>query len=154
MKQAISRNPTNWKASKELAELYRRDFQKTGEALRYDEQAERPTHQMTQPRKRGYSEKWGLLLRDGGQVDSASQAIERLGVAYGLNENDPITVNALAHLYEKRGAYRKVIDLCKPWKDIAVGKARENILPMLERAYRSQGCLIEANEIRAKLKQS
>jgi len=39
LKQAISRNPTNWRACRELAELFRHDYQKLGDALRYYEQA-------------------------------------------------------------------------------------------------------------------
>jgi len=73
-------------------------------------------------------------------------------VAYKLNAKDPITVYALANLYEKRGANRRVVELCKPWKDIATGKTRDNLLPMLERAYRSLNDLIEANEVRARLR--
>lgn len=151
LRQAVARNPKNWKACKELAELYRHHFKKTGDALRYYEQAAMNGPKDARSKAMLFRE-WGLVLRDSGAADSIARAREKLETAYDLDNRDPITVYALAQQLERSGAYRKVVDICTPWMASANIKSKRLILPFLERSHSRLGNIIEADNVKRQIK--
>ena len=151
LRQAITRNPRSWRAYKELAELNRHEFRRISEALRFYEQAavNAPSDRFE---KAKLFREWGILLRDSGQIDALQQSMQKLESALQLNGSDMVTITALAQLYEKRGSWVKVIDLCEPWKDEVYGRARETMFPMLMRAYERSGDQLKAIDIRDRMR--
>ncbi|WP_156346537.1 tetratricopeptide repeat protein [Verrucomicrobium spinosum] len=152
LKQAISRNPRNWRAYRSLAELQRHEFKRPGEALRLYEQAAANSPKDRIERAKLYRE-WGILLRDSGQTDAVDQAASKLEEAHELNSRDWVTVTALAQIYDRRGASAKVIELCEPLKREVYGKTKEKMLPLLLKAYQRSGEVVAVAEIRALLGQ-
>lgn len=152
LRQAIARNPRTWRAYRELAELYRHEFRQTGEALRLYEQAAANAPSDRFERAKLFRE-WGILLRDCGQVDALQEATRKLEAALELNTRDVVTTTALAQLYDKRGAWAKVITLCEPWQNEVYGRAKNTMLPILLRAYERDGDQLKAIAVRDLIQQ-
>jgi tetratricopeptide (TPR) repeat protein len=150
--QAISRNPRSWRAYRELAELHRHEFRNIGQAIRNYEQAAANAPKDTFEKARIFRE-WGILLRDSGQPDAASEAEQKLLTSLELNSRDIVTITALAQLYDRRGASFKVLELCEPWAAEVYGRAKETMLPLLLKAYHQTGNMLKEAEIRDRLRE-
>lgn len=148
--EAISRNNRSWRSYRELGELNRHELNRKSEAIRCYEKAASCAPKDKGEKARIYRE-WGLLLRDSGQIDASSQATEKLETALRLNPQDVVTVTALAQMYERKGAWVRVIQLCEPWRHQVWGRARETMLPVLLRAYEHQNDLLKVAEVKGML---
>lgn len=147
LNQAITRNPRNWRALKELAEIHRHDHQNLGQAMDLYERAVANAPKDAYEQSKLYRE-WGLLTRDSGEQGAADKAAERLERANELNGRDPITAIALAQLYEKRGQHGKTIRLLAPWAPTVYGVFKDAMLEALEKAYGKSGELVKAADIK------
>jgi len=65
-----------------------------------------------------------MLLRDSGRPDAIDEAVAKFEIARHETPNDPTLLHALASLYDRRGVYRKVIEL---W-----GRATEDVAQATE----------------------
>ncbi len=148
LKEAVSRNDRSWRCYRELAELSRHELNRKSDAIRFYEKAASCAPKDKGDKARIYRE-WGLLIRDSGQLDASSQATEKLETSIQLNPHDVVTVTALAQMYERKGAWMRVIQLCEPWRDRVWGRARETMLPVLLRAYERQNDFLKVAEIKA-----
>lgn len=147
LRQAIARNPRSWRAYKQLAELNRHEFNRTGEAIRFYELAVANAPSNHFERAKLYRE-WGILLRDSGQIDAVDQAKQKLETAFGLNRRDYLTITVLSQLYEKQGAWLKIIELCEPVVNDVFGNVKDAIMQLLRRAYERNGDMLKAIQIR------
>lgn len=148
--QALSRNPRSWRAAKAAGEFYRHRRHNRVEALRLYEVAGANAPKRGHERAVVFRE-WGLLVRDSGQPNALALAEEKLQAAMDQAPSDPIARHALANCYDKRGAYRLVIELVEPVVDTKNQRTRELTLPLLLRAYEKTNELLKASELRAKL---
>jgi tetratricopeptide (TPR) repeat protein len=128
--QAISRNPTSWKAARRYAEFERHVNRNTTNALALYERAAANAPRRGQDRALIFRE-WGMLLRDSGRPDATDAAIEKFEVALIETPNDSMLVHALATMYDRKGVYRRVIELLEPLKTHASRKTREMSLQFL-----------------------
>ena len=92
-----------------------------------------------------------MLLRDSGRPDATDSAIEKFEVALIETPNDPTLVHALATMYDRKGVFRRVIELLEPFKTHARRKTREMSLQLLLRAYERTGGIGEAAQAKAEL---
>lgn len=151
LRQAIARNARSWRAYRELAELYRHEFKRIGDALRCYEQAAANAPSDRFEKAKLFRE-WGILIRDSGLADAQQQSVIKLEAALELNGRDIVTITALAQQYDRKGAWFKVIDLCAPWKDEVYGRAKETMLPLLQRAYEQTGDDLKSLELKERLR--
>ncbi len=148
--QAISRNPTSWKAARKYAEFERHVNRNMTNALALYERAAANAPRRGQDRALIFRE-WGMLLRDSGRPDATDSAIEKFEVALIETPNDPTLVHALATMYDRKGVFRRVIELLEPFKTHARRKTREMSLQLLLRAYERTGGIGEAAQAKAEL---
>jgi tetratricopeptide (TPR) repeat protein len=94
---------------------------------------------------------WALLLRDSGSAEATDLAIEKFEIALSETPNDPITIFNLARMYERKGAYRRVITLLEPLATHPSDKARRLALPVLVTAYERAGDRLKAVELRDRM---
>lgn len=149
LNQAIARNPRNWQALRDLAEIHRHDHQNIGQAMSLYERAVANAPKDAYEQSKLYRE-WGLLTRNSGEQGAADRAAERLEHANELNSRDPITAMALAQIYEKRGQHGKTIRLLEQWVPTVYGIFKEPVLEALEKAYERSGELVKASDIKRK----
>jgi tetratricopeptide (TPR) repeat protein len=149
--QALSRNPKSWFAARRLAEFERSVNLNRTRALELYERAAANAPATGADRALVFRE-WGMLLRDSGQPTAVTDAIEKFELARLETPNDAILVHALASLYDRRGVYRKVIELVEPFAHSPSPKSRVMFLRLLVRAYDSTGAMLEAVESRRDLR--
>jgi tetratricopeptide (TPR) repeat protein len=149
-RQALSRNPRSWKAARAAAEFYRHKRNNNLEALTLYRVAGAHAPVRGRERTRIFRE-WGLLLRDSGEPGAAKEAEEKLLAAHESDPADPIARYALAGLYDRRGAYRKVIELLEPIRTTQNPKTRQMSLPLLLKAYDKSRDIVKAAELRREL---
>ena len=145
--QALQRNPTSWKAAKITAEFYRHKLQNLNEALRLYEQAAAHAPRRGPERARIFRE-WGILTRDSGSPDATDSAIEKLTEAHAEAPDDVVAISVLAQLMDRKGAYKRVIELVEPIKDSQKPESRRFTLPLLLKAYERLGEIVKAVELR------
>ena len=143
--QALSRNPRSWAAARRYAEFERHVNQDRTRALELYERAAANAPARGADRALIFRE-WGILLKDSGRPDAINEAIERFEVARLETPNDPTLLHALAVLYDRRGVYRKVIELLEPLAQHPSPKTRSMVLRLLQRAYERTGGMLEAAE--------
>jgi tetratricopeptide (TPR) repeat protein/type II secretory pathway predicted ATPase ExeA len=145
--QAIIRDPTNWKALKEFAEFYRHKLVNPSMAIQlYDQAAANaPVHG---PDRALIFRERGMLYRDSGLPDATDIAIECFLIAYKISPNDRITIHALAHMYDRKGQFGKVINLLEPLRKHHSKLTRKKSLPLLLKAYQSNGDMLKEVEIK------
>jgi tetratricopeptide (TPR) repeat protein len=148
--QALSRNPKGWLAARRLAEFERHINNNRTRAMELYERAAANAPARGADRALIFRE-WGMLLRDSGMPDAISQAIEKFELARQETPNDPKLLHALAALYDRRGVYRKVIELLEPLGSHPSPKTRAMSLRLLVRAYDETGAMLEAAEARRDL---
>ena len=149
-RQALQRNPRSWKAARQFAEFCRHKLQRTRDALTYYEQAAANAPRDGFERALIFRE-WGILLRQSGSPEAADLAAEKLEIAVAARPNDHIAITALAQVLERKGQYRRVIELLSDLSMTATGKTRDLVLPMLLNAYEQVGDMVNAAITRAKI---
>jgi tetratricopeptide (TPR) repeat protein len=149
-RQALARNPRSWRAARTAAEFHRHRRNNAIEALALYEVAGGNAPKRGSERALIFRE-WGLLLRDSGKPDSVARAEEKFAVAYVENPADPVTLYALATCFDRRGAYRKVIELLEPIAATKNERARKQTLPILLKAYERTHEMLKAAELRRKI---
>jgi tetratricopeptide (TPR) repeat protein len=151
-KQAISRDPTNWKALREYAEFCRHKLEDQTTAIQlYDQAAANaPVHG---PDRALIFRERGMLYRDSGLPDATDIAIDCFLIAYGISPNDKVTIHALAHMYDRKGQYLKVIELLEPLRKHHDRMTRKKTLPILLKAYQSTNEILKLAEVRIEIRE-
>jgi tetratricopeptide (TPR) repeat protein len=150
--QALERNPASWRAARLLAEFERHVNRDQGRALQYYEQAAHHAPARGNDRALIFRE-WGMLLRESGRADATDQATEKFEVALKETPNDPLLIHALAMMYDRKGVYRRVIELLEPLRRHPSPRNRKYALTLLVKAYDRTTALLEAAEARAELRE-
>lgn len=148
-KQALERNPKSWRAARLAGEFYRHLVGNQATALQLYEKAAALAPSRGHDRFLIFRE-WGMLLRNSGAPDATDQAIERFEEALKESPNDPLTIDALCRMYERRGGYRKVINLLEPLQAHPDAKTREMTIPLLARAYERLNEIVKLAELRSR----
>jgi len=148
--QALGRNPKSWIAARGLAEFERHINRNRMLALELYERAaaNAPAHG---PERALIFREWGMLLRDSGRPDAIDEAVAKFEIARHETPNDPTLLHALASLYDRRGVYRKVIELLEPLAHHPSPKTRTMVLRLLIKAYDRTGGMLEAAEAKQTL---
>lgn len=94
-----------------------------------------------------------MLLRGSGLPDATDAAIEKFEVAREVTPNDAHLIHALASMYERKGVYKKVIELLEPLRQHPSPKTRKVALPLLLRAYEQTTDILGAAEVRRELRE-
>lgn len=148
--QTLVRNPKSWKAARLLGEFFRHKLENRSEALRMYEKAAANAPRRGAERALIYRE-WGMLLRDSGDPEATDLAIEKFETALQESPNDVLAIHALAHMFDRKGAYRRVGELLEPLASHSSLNTRKKTLPLLLKAYERTGDVVKASEIRTKL---
>ena len=132
--QAIQQTPRGWRAPRHLAEFYRHRRPSTTNALHYYEMA--AANAPSRGRDRGLIfREWALVIRDSGDADAVNRAIAAFEEANAQMPFDGITIYQLARLYDRRGNYRRVVELLEPIIDSTNEETRVRSLPLLLNGY-------------------
>mgnify|MGYP001827445541 CR=1 FL=1 len=148
--QAISRDPNNWNALREFAEFQRHKKENTTMAIQLYDQAAANSPASGPDRALIFRER-GMLYRDSGLPDATDIAIESFKIAHEISPNDPLTVHALAHMYERKGQSKNVIDLLEPLRKHHSKLTRKKSLPLLLNAYQKRNEIIKIAEIKEEI---
>jgi tetratricopeptide (TPR) repeat protein len=148
-KQALQRNPRSWKAARHYAEFQRHVLTNTRAALELYGQAAAHAPRRRSDRGLIYRE-WRMLLRNSGLPDATDLAIEKFETALLEMPNDPVTVHALATMYDRKGAYYRVIELLEPFESHAHLKTREMAIALLMKSYERLGDERKVAELKSK----
>lgn len=148
--QAISRDPNNWNALREFAEFQRHKKGNTTMAIQLYDQAAANSPASGPDRALIFRER-GMLYRDSGLPDATDIAIESFKIAHEISPNDPLTVHALAHMYDRKGQSKNVIDLLEPLRKHHSKLTRKKSLPLLLNAYQKRNEIIKIAEIKEEI---
>jgi tetratricopeptide (TPR) repeat protein len=148
--KALQRNSRSWKAARLLAEFFRHKLRNQAEALRLYEQAAANAPRRGPDRALIFRE-WGMLLRDSGDPQATELAIEKFEAALVETPNDVLAIHALSHMLDRKGAYRRVIDLLEPLAKHPSLTTRTKALPLLANAYQRMGEMLKAAEVRREI---
>ena len=151
LRQALQRNPRSWRAAWLCAEVVRKRGN-SGEALRLYQQAA-ATVPNSEPDRSVINREWGMLLRSEGAAESTDMAISALETSLSITPHDVYAAHALAQMYDRKGQYRKVIELVGRLEDHPLVKTRTLVLPLLVRAHRKLGNMVKTAELQSKLNQ-
>lgn len=149
--QAIARDPNNWNALREYAEFQRHKKGNTTMAIQLYDQAAANSPSRGPDRALIFRER-GMLYRDSGLPDATDIAIESFRIAHEISPNDPLTVHALAHMYDRKGQFRKVIRLLEPFRKHHSKLTRKKSLPLLLNAYQNINDIIKVSEIKEEIR--
>ena len=151
-RQALARNPSSWRAARLYAEFERHANKDTTRALELYEQAAFHAPARGSDRALIFRE-WGMLLRESGRPDATNLAIEKFEVALAETPNDDKLVHALATMLDRKGVYKRVIELLEPLRHHRSVKTRILALHLLAKAYDRTSAMLEAAEARAELRE-
>ncbi|KAA3599289.1 MAG: hypothetical protein DWQ06_10245 [Calditrichaeota bacterium] len=146
LNQALNRNPRSWKASRELAELYRKK-ENLSEALKLYEQAAINSPRRGNDKALIYRE-WGMLLRQSGLPKATDYAIDKFEVSLLEAPNDEITLTAVSQLYYKKGMNKKVIEYLEPLINHPNQRTRTFVLPLLLKAYKNTNDILKIAQVK------
>jgi len=144
--QALQRNPTSWRANRELADLYKNEGKTTFALERYSKAASLAP-------KRGkdraliYRE-YGILLRDAATPDALSKATEALEEALKETPNDSVCVYVLSQVLCRRGMYRKATPFLEGLARSKDTQSRQKAYPLLKKCYEQDRDLLKLSELR------
>lgn len=148
--QALARSPRSWNAARRFAEFQRHARSNRVEALRLYAQAAANAPSRGPDRAVIFRE-WGILLRDSGEPNAASLAVEKLQTALQETPNDYVAIGVLANLLDARGAHRVLIELVEPHIQSSDQKFRKTVLPLLLKSYDRSTELLKAARLRQEL---
>jgi tetratricopeptide (TPR) repeat protein len=148
--QALQRNPSSWRAARASAELYRHKMQNTTEALRLYEIAAGNAPRRGPDRALIFRE-WGMLLRDSGDPEATDLAITNFETALSETPNDVLAKHALAHMFSRKGAHERVIELLEPLATHTSHTTRQKTAPLLFDAYRATGEMLKAAKLKVQM---
>ncbi len=148
--QALHRNPSSWRAARASAEFYRHKMQNTTEALRLYEKAAGNAPRRGPDRALIFRE-WGMLLRDSGDPEATDLAIRNFETALSETPNDVLAKHALAHMFSRKGAHQRVIELLEPLATHTSRTTRQKAAPLLLDAYRATGEMLKAAKLKAQV---
>lgn len=94
---------------------------------------------------------WGMLLRDSGQADATDRAIECFEEALKDAPNDSVAIHALATMLQRKGQYRRVIELLEPLQANPSKKTREMVSNALRVAYERTGEMAKLAELKIRM---
>jgi tetratricopeptide (TPR) repeat protein len=148
--QALQRNPGSWKAARTAAEFYRHKMQNTTEALRLYAKAASNAPRRGIDRALIFRE-WGMLLRDSGDPEATDLAINNFEMALSETPNDALAKHALAHMFSRKGAHQRVIEMLEPLATHTNRTTRQKTAPLLLEAYRATGEMLKAASVKAQI---
>lgn len=148
--QALRRNPRSWRAARLYAEFLRHKLDNRAKALQMYEQAAANAPSRGSDRALIFRE-WGMLLRDSGDPRATDLAVEKFEVAVAETPNDEVATHALAHMLQRKGAFRRVAELLEPLRNHPRRTTRAKTLPLLQEAYERLGELLKAAEVREQM---
>jgi tetratricopeptide (TPR) repeat protein len=146
--QALQRNPGSWKAARAAAEFYRHKMQNSTEALRLYEKAASNSPRRGPDRALIFRE-WGMLLKDSGDPDATDIAIKNFETCLIETPNDVLAKHALAHMFSRKGAHQRVIELLEPLATHTSRTTRQKTAPLLLDAYVATGEMLRAAKLKA-----
>ena len=149
--QAIARDPKNWKALREFAEFHRHKTGNTTMAIQLYDQAAANSPPQGPDRALIFRER-GMLYRDSGLPDATDISIESFTVAHEISPNDPLTVHALAHMYDRKGQCEKVISLLEPFRKHHSKLTRQKSLPLLLKAYQNKNDIVNVAKVKEEIR--
>src|ERR1039458_758257 len=107
--QAVQRNPSSWRAVRELGDFYKHD-KKTALALEYYAKATQIAPKRGKDRALIFRE-YGILLRDAATPDALQKACDALDVALQETPNDPVCLFVLGQVLCRRQMFVKAMPL-------------------------------------------
>jgi len=132
--QALSRNPKSWKASRAAAEFQRHERNNRSEAIRLYKIA--VANAPTRGSDRAIIlREYGLIVKDSGEPNATEIAEDAFEQALLEIPNDQISLTNLASLYNKRGAFHKVISILESKQMTPGTKFADAAGPILLRAF-------------------
>jgi tetratricopeptide (TPR) repeat protein len=149
--QALARNPSSWRAARLRAEFERHVNKNPSRALQFYEQAAHYAPSRGSDRAIVFRE-WGMLLKDSGRADATDMAIDKFETALKETPNDAFLVHALATMYDRKGIYRRVIELLEPLRHHPSERTQMLALQLLLKAYERTTDILQAAETRAELR--
>ena len=145
--QACQRNPTSWRAHRELGDLYKNE-KKTSLALEAYKKASLLAPKKGNDRALIFRE-YGIVLRDAATADALENATAALEVALAETPNDPVCQFVLAQVLCRRGAYRKAEPLLRGLVASAEARSRRKAYPLLFKCLKLSKDLIAIAELKA-----
>jgi Tetratricopeptide repeat len=136
-KDAIRRNPRDWRAYRETAEFYRHaPVPNIGEALRLYEQAYAWAPKKG-PDRALLLREYGILLRDSGLPGAMKRAADLLEEALGeyRGRDDSVCRHALGDALMRLSMHRKAVEVLVPLLDHPNDAQRQKTYPLLEQLY-------------------
>jgi hypothetical protein len=147
--QALTRNPTSWRAARLLAEFNRHKLQNVTEALRLYELAAGNAPARGHDRALIFRE-WGMILRDSGDPEATDRSIKNFETALIETPNDVVAIHALAAKLARKGRWQRIIELLEPLENHPSAKTRDFIQPLLFTAYERSGDILKAASLRSR----
>lgn len=146
--QALSRNPSSWRAARQFAEFNRHKTRNVSEALRLYELAagNAPTRG---PDRALIFREWGMLLRDSGDPEATDRAISCFETALEESPNDVVAKHALAVMLVRKGVYGRIVQLLEPLRDHPSERTKDLVRPLLLLAYERTGELLKASALKS-----
>jgi len=149
-KQALKRNAKSYKAAREYAEFLRHCRHKTGDAIKYYEQA------ISCLPARGAENgvifrEYGILIKDSGVPDATDRAISALESALGEIPTDEISLTVVASLYMRKDQYPKALPILVSLKESRNSKTKQIALEMLLKIYEKNREYTKISETRQAL---
>lgn len=146
LNQAIARNPRQWRAHRELGEVFRTRGS-LGDAIEEYEKAVANAPSRGNDRALIFRE-YGMVLRQSGRRDGAEQAVRAFEIALRETPHDPVLQHALAKTYVVLEHYAKAIPLLETLCGSKEAESRGRSYALLEDCYRRTGEILKAEELR------
>jgi tetratricopeptide (TPR) repeat protein len=152
-KDAIRRNPRDWRAYREMAEFYRHaPVPNIGEALRLYEQAHAWAPKKG-PDRALLLREYGILLRDSGLPGAMKRAADLLEEALGeyRGRDDSVCRHALGDALMRLSMHRRAVEVLVPLLDHANDTPRQKTYPLLEQLYSRLNERIALDDLRKRM---
>jgi tetratricopeptide (TPR) repeat protein len=144
--QAVQRNPSSWRAVRELGDFYKHE-KKTGMALDYYAKATQIAPRKGKDRALIFRE-YGILLRDAGTPDALQKAADALEVALKETPNDPVCIFVLGQVLCRRQMFVRAMPLLEKLGNSEDLKSRQNAYPLLKKCYEANNDILKIAELR------
>jgi len=144
--QAVQRNPSSWRAARELGDFYKHD-KKTTFALDYYAKAAQLAPKRGKDRALIFRE-YGILLRDAATPDALQKAGEALEVALQETPNDPVCLFVLGQVLCRRQMFAKAMPLLEKLANSGDLKSRQNAYPLLKKCYETSRDMLKLAQLK------